>query len=249
MISLLLTTLPFCYLAAFALILAGNERLRRTGTIITTAAFALHSLAIILRWIHSYRLGMGHAPLSNFYESLVFFSWSFILPVMISRRHRDQLITFALPGAFICLLWASFGPGMDQQIKPLIPALKSNWLAGHVITCFLGYSAFTLCSLTGLRRSRNTPDHEELFATLLKSGFLLFSLGIITGSVWAHAAWGAYWSWDPKETWALITWLIYAALLHTHTPRATRALCITGLFCILFTYLGVNYLPGLHSYL
>jgi cytochrome c-type biogenesis protein CcsB len=84
-------------------------------------------------------------------------------------------------------------------------------------------------------------------------GFLMLTLGIITGSVWAHSAWGTYWSWDPKETWSLITWLVYAALLHSRMVRGWRGnklavFSILGFFCVLFTYFGVNYLAGLHSY-
>ncbi len=84
-------------------------------------------------------------------------------------------------------------------------------------------------------------------------GFFLLALGIITGAVWAHSAWGSYWTWDPKETWSLITWLIYAVILHSRLLRGWRGkriaiLSIIGFFCVLFTYFGVNYLAGLHSY-
>ena len=84
-------------------------------------------------------------------------------------------------------------------------------------------------------------------------GFLMLTLGIITGSVWAHSAWGTYWSWDPKETWSLITWLIYASVIHSRMVRGWKGkriaiLSIVGFACVLFTYFGVNYLAGLHSY-
>jgi cytochrome c-type biogenesis protein CcsB len=101
------------------------------------------------------------------------------------------------------------------------------------------------------------PDGEAIDELLYHNvvfGFILLTMGIVTGSVWAHHAWGSYWSWDPKETWSLVTWLIYAVLLHTRLVRGWRGgkiavLCILGFAAVLFTYFGVNYLPGLHSYL
>jgi cytochrome c-type biogenesis protein CcsB len=85
-------------------------------------------------------------------------------------------------------------------------------------------------------------------------GFIFLTLGIVTGAVWAHYAWGSYWSWDPKETWSLITWLVYAVMLHTRLVRGWRGrrmaiMAIVGFGCVLFTYLGVNFLPSLHSYM
>jgi cytochrome c-type biogenesis protein CcsB len=94
---------------------------------------------------------------------------------------------------------------------------------------------------------------DELNYQMVVIGFIMLTLGIITGSVWAHSAWGSYWSWDPKETWSLITWLVYAAVLHSRLVRGWKGkriaiLCFVGFSCVLFTYFGVNYLAGLHSY-
>jgi cytochrome c-type biogenesis protein CcsB len=107
-------------------------------------------------------------------------------------------------------------------------------------------------SFLGLLPDLDTVD--ELIYQSIALGFIFLSLGIITGSVWAHYAWGSYWSWDPKETWSLITWLVYATLLHARLVRGWRGrriafMSMIGFACVLFTYLGVNYLPGLHSYL
>ena len=139
-----------------------------------------------------------------------------------------------------------------------------------MITCFFGYAAFGLAfglSLMFLLKRIERPERNNFFLKIIPEssildelsyqmvviGFLLLTLGIITGSVWAHSAWGSYWSWDPKETWSLITWLVYAALLHSRMVRGWKgnklaALCIIGFCCVLFTYFGVNYLAGLHSY-
>jgi len=159
--------------------------------------------------------------------------------------------------------------GVSSKIQPLIPALKSNWLIAHVLTCFLGYAAFAIAfgvSIMYLFR-QNEPagtDHpsarlpgagmlDELTHQMVMFGFLFLSAGIITGAIWANSAWGTYWSWDPKETWSLITWFVYAALLHARLIRGWQGrriayISIAGFMAVLFTYFGVNFLPGLHSY-
>ncbi|HMK66733.1 MAG TPA: c-type cytochrome biogenesis protein CcsB [Thermodesulfobacteriota bacterium] len=231
--------------------------------------------AIILRWVESYQLGYGHAPLSNLYESLIFFAWTIgLIYIWLEWKTRSRTIgVFATPFAFLAMAYASFSPNINDRIQPLLPALQSNWLIAHVITCFFGYAAFAVsCSLSIMflvRKSKQEtkkspqgiwsffpqlPELDELIYKTIIIGFLLLTLGIATGSVWAHSAWGTYWSWDPKETWSLITWLSYAALLHARLMRGwhgTRIawLSIIGFACVLFTYFGVNFiLSGLHSY-
>jgi cytochrome c-type biogenesis protein CcsB len=154
---------------------------------------------------------------------------------------------------------------IDPNIRPLIPALQSNWLVAHVFTCFLGYAGFAVSFVAAIlllvsRASANIasvlPDKRLLDEIVYRSiliGFPLLTLGIITGAAWAEHAWGSYWSWDPKETWSLITWLVYAGFLHARLSRGwsgrrTALLSVIGFFAVMFTYFGVNYLPGLHSY-
>jgi len=268
----LLGLVPFLYLGAFFLDMTGTiarkDPLSRTALIVAAGGFSLHTAGLALRWMESYRLGFGHAPLSNFYESLVFFSWAILLIYLVLefREKTGILGPFALPVAGLLMAYASYSPDVETRIQPLIPALQSNWLVTHVITCFLGYGAFVISSIFGLGylliRGKNPPRRgipgkEELQEYLYRSvavGYVLFTLGIVTGSVWAHSAWGSWWSWDPKETWALITWMIYTALLHYRFTGKDRSkgmavLALLGLFSVLFTYLGVNYLPGLHSYM
>jgi cytochrome c-type biogenesis protein CcsB len=239
-----------------------------------TALFGLlaQSIALVLRWIESYKMGIGHAPLSNLYESLIFFSWTIALLYLIIewRIKSRNLGAFVMPFAFIAIAYASFSPNVTSRIQPLIPALQSNWLISHVITCFFGYAALTIaCGLAlmylikGLDRTEGSsvffkllPNRDildELSYHSVVIGFIFLTLGIITGSVWAYSAWGSYWSWDPKETWSLITWLIYAAMLHSRLIRGWRGkrmaiMSIIGFASVLFTYFGVNFLPGLHSY-
>ena len=273
--SVILSYITFVYFISFMLYLImmvmGREIFGRIATVVTSLAIAVHTFAIILRWVESYRFGIGHAPLSNLYESLIFFAWAVILLyLLVEWKTKNRSIgTFATPIAFLIMAYASFG-GIDSGIKPLIPALKSNWLIAHVITCFFGYAAFGLAfglSLMFFLKRIERPERSNFFLRIIPQsslldelsyqmvviGFLLLTLGIITGSVWAHSAWGSYWSWDPKETWSLITWLVYAALLHSRMVRGWKgnklaALCIIGFCCVLFTYFGVNYLAGLHSY-
>jgi len=274
--SVILSYITFIYFFSFLfyllMMVMGKHALGRTATTITLTGLAGHTLGLILRWIESYQLGIGHAPLSNLYESLIFFSWAIILLYLIVEwRIRNRSIgTFVTPLAFLALAYASFSDNIKSGIQPLIPALQSNWLTAHVITCFFGYAAFALAfglSLMYLIKKSDIskikgrffnliPEAgilEELIYQMVVIGFLMLTLGIITGSVWAHAAWGSYWSWDPKETWSLITWLVYAALLHARMIRGWKgkrlaALSIIGFICVLFTYFGVNYLAGLHSY-
>jgi len=250
----------------------GKEFWGPLGSFVALAGLIAQTLALILRWVESYKMGIGHAPLSNLYESLIFFAWTIVLLYLIIewRIKSRNLGAFVIPFAFLAMAYASFSPHVSSRIQPLIPALQSNWLISHVVTCFFGYAAFTIACglglmylLKGLGEEQNSrpflrylPDREildELSYQSVVIGFIFLTLGIITGSVWAYSAWGSYWSWDPKETWSLITWLIYAAMLHSRFIRGWRGkrmaiMSIIGFASVLFTYFGVNYLPGLHSY-
>lgn len=237
----------------------------------TTAIAAAGNLAgIVLRWVESYQMGYGHAPLSNLYESLVFFALCIAaLSLFVELRYKLRIIgVVAIPIAFLAMAYASL-PKVDSSIEPLIPALQSNWLIAHVITCFIGYAgfavAFGISILYFIKASAPPGDGglgnkipqtemlDELTHQMVMFGFLFLSAGIITGAVWANQAWGRYWGWDPKETWSLITWLIYASLLHARlmrgwTGKRIAVLSLVGFIAVIFTYFGVNLLPGLHSY-
>jgi len=237
----------------------------------TTAVAVAGNLAgIMFRWIESYEMGIGRAPLSNLYESLVFFAFTIAaIHLFVEYRYRHRFVGLvAGPFPFLIMAYASL-PKVDDAIKPLIPALQSNWLIAHVMTCFFGYAAFAIAfgvSILFLLKpasgepasgiSSRIPDADtldDLTHQMVMFGFLFLSIGIITGAVWANQAWGRYWGWDPKETWSLITWLIYATLLHARLMRGWQGKKIAVLSClgfcaVIFTYFGVNLLPGLHSY-
>ncbi|MBW1641319.1 MAG: c-type cytochrome biogenesis protein CcsB [Deltaproteobacteria bacterium] len=272
--SSILSITTFVYgLAAFLYIASWvfkKSSLGKAATWVTVFSAAGNAAGFVLRWLESYRLGIGHAPLSNQYESLVFFSFVIaIIYIVIEQKYNTRVLgAFAVSIAFLVMAYASL-PGINDRIQPLIPALKSNWLIAHVITCFIGYGAFAISfciSIMYLLKHGGSKDKnslvsylpelnvlDELTYQMVMFGYLFLTIGIITGAVWANSAWGRYWGWDPKETWSLITWLVYAILLHTRFMRGWQGrriafLSIIGFLAVLFTYFGVNLLPGLHSY-
>jgi len=277
--TVILSWVTFVYFAAFVFylfrVILDREGWGKAATYAAWGGLVIETVALAIRWKISYDLGFGHAPLSNFYESLIFFSWTIVLLYLVveGRIKNRTLGTFVLPIAFLLMAFASLSPQIDSRIQPLIPALQSNWLTSHVLTCFMGYAAFTIALGLGIMYflksgrgrgnrketglARFIPDEDildELMYQSMALGFVFLTLGIMTGSIWAHYAWGSYWSWDPKETWSLITWLLYALMLHARFVRSWRGrriavMTIVGFVSVLITYLGVNYLPGLHSYL
>jgi len=249
------------------------KKLGLAATVTTVAALLINTAGIGLRWQESYQAGIGYAPLSNMYESLVFFAWAIaIFYLGLEWKYKNRVLgAFSIPFAFLSIAYASLSPQFEKEIKPLIPALQSNWLIAHVITCFVGYAAFAVASGMGIMyliKDRNTRQPagsplaslpelkviDDIIHKTLVFGFLWLSAGIITGAVWANSAWGTYWSWDPKETWSLITWFVYAATLHARFTRGWGGrriawLAVLGFLSVIFTYYGVNFLlSGLHSY-
>ncbi len=255
-----------------------REVLGRIGVGVTWFGFISHGAGIGLRWYESYQLpgGVGHAPFANFYESVVFFGWAIVLAFLLLdlRLRRRVLGVFVLPLVLVCMGWAQLS-GRDA-IEPLMPALRSRWLTYHVISCFLAYGAFAMSFCVSVMYLLKQPAHgdsrfarrwqgflnlfpgrdilDDINYRAVAIGFPIWTVGIVTGAAWANYAWGRYWSWDPKETWSLIVWFIYAAFLHARltrgwTGRATVWLAIGGFLATLFCYLGVNLLlTGLHSY-
>lgn len=286
MISQIFGVVMLIYLLAAILYLMAelwaSPRLQAAGRVILWLGLGVHSGALIGRWGASYQLALTHspaavlseklrliihqAPLSNFYDSLIFFAWCLpALGLVAFRRYlKGYLGALVAMLSTLLLAYASLGD-VNSRIQPLMPALKSNWLLVHVVTAFLGYAAFALAfgaAILYLLQDRQPraslpplPVLDRLIYRTTVLGFLLLTLGIFTGAIWAETAWGRYWSWDPKETWSLITWLIYAALLHARLLKGWHGrriawLAVLGFMAVLFTYLGVSFLlTGLHSYL
>ncbi len=265
------------YLASFAFyMLYGffykNETLGQLGTVTAILGFMANTLALGYRAYES-----GHAPFANLYESMLLFTWATVLGYLFMEfRYKFRIIgAFVMSLIFLSILtivWLL--PYRYQAIDPLNPALQSIWLEIHVITTFIGYAGFAISfgisimyllkngvekkTVGGLKDfMARFPDLGILDDLNYKSiawGFPFLTIGIITGAYWANYAWGTYWSWDPKETWSAIVWLIYAGYLHarvTHGWRGVRTavFAIIGFLAIVFLYWGVSFiLPGLHAY-
>ncbi|WP_053228014.1 cytochrome c biogenesis protein CcsA [Spirochaeta cellobiosiphila] len=232
------------------------KQLQRITTILTALVLLA---AIIYRSIQ-----MNFPALTNTFESLLIYS-CLVLLIMIWYQFQkgwpfnQRLFFFTTFVALVLLLMAS-SPITDKNITPPVPALKSTWLILHVFFSFVGESFYVLsfvASLLVLRsvedKKKKEFDHFAYVFTIL--GYSFFTVGaLIFGSIWAEQAWGSYWSWDPKETWALITWLIYSFYLHyrmrSKEPNKLAWISIVGFLCTMFTFFGVNYLlKGLHSYI
>jgi cytochrome c-type biogenesis protein CcsB len=229
----------------------------------TALSFAFHTIALALRWYVS-----GHAPWSNGYESIIYVAWSALFAgLFFARRSIFALPAATLIGAFalITALIAEY----DPQITTLAPVLKSHWLTIHVSVISASYGFLGMSMLLGLTslalfafRAPRKVKIDEAIAELrrinemaMMVGLALLTIGNIFGAIWANESWGRYWSWDPKETWTLISILIYAAILHFRfvpTLKSAFVFSFSSAFAfasILMTYFGVNfYLSGMHSY-
>jgi len=270
MIQIAFTLTTVLYFGATLLYLAcllrNVSRLQSLASKVLLAGFFVHCLAVIHRFI-----GAGHLPITNMHEALSFFALSIVgVYLYFERRFKvGTMGSFVVPFALLIIIAAGMVP---TELRPLNPALQSAWIYSHTILAFLSYAFFTISGCVAalyliqshflkkkhlgqmFQKLPSLDVLDEIGYRCLAFGFPLLTVAIITGAIWASRAWGSYWSWDPKETWSLITWFIYAALLHgrlTTGWRGRRAafLTIAGFLIMLFTFIGVNiWLPGLHSY-
>lgn len=203
-----------------------------------------------LRWWLS-----GHIPLSNGYETMLFMAWVLlILTIVLFRKFR--FILWIGPLAALCCLLVAMMTGSGSEITPLMPVLQSPLLSIHVMTVMCAYALFALQMLLGVYAIFVLNERvTALSQLLLYPAVFLLTIGIFLGAVWANVSWGNYWSWDPKESWALITMMIYAIPLHKasiglfRNPRFYHIYMVCAFFAVLITYFGVNYLlGGMHSY-
>lgn len=247
-----------------------KEWLGQTATVLAMISTFAIFMMLIFRTKES-----GHAPFSNLYESMAFFVWIISLAYLIMEfKYKIKVVgAFVMAIAFIAMVATSMLPYRFQDIQPLNPALQSIWFELHVFSAFIGYAGFGLTFGMALMylikerfEERKTSNFlidrfpssvilDELSYKSVAWGFIFFTLGaLILGAVWANKAWGTYWSWDPKETWSLITWFIYAAYLHARVTRGWRGkkaayVAIFGFLSTIFLYWGVSFvLPGLHAY-
>lgn len=244
---------------AAANLFSTKGRLASVATVFLSAGALAQTAYLVLRWIAA-----GRAPFSNMFESLVLFAWAVVV-VYLAMQVRRKIPVLGAATALLAVLTLAYASTYETKIQPLMPALRSNWLTVHVFTVFLGYGGFGLAFLSSVAYlvaaragSKTRPETVESFdlatGKTISFGFLFLTVGIIAGAVWANSAWGTYWSWDPKETWSLITWFIYAVFLHCRFMRGWRGkraawISVIGFASVVFTYFGVNFLlSGMHSY-
>lgn len=245
-------------LAFFIYSIAKKNSFGKFASGIVKIALIVHTIAIIFRGIGAQRL-----PLSNQYEFATAFAWGIILfYVIFEKIKKDRSLgAYVTPIAFLLIGYAAM---QNKEVRPLMPALQSGWLGIHVSMAILSYGAFAIaCGLSAKylfskdNASGTTLTHDQLDDAsykLVMIGYILLTLTIITGALWAQKAWNRYWAWDPKETWSLITWFIYTAYLHMRRVKNLQGrkaawFLVIGFICVIFTYIGVNTLiPSLHSY-
>ncbi len=236
----------------------GPSVLATYGTLIAWLTFVFLGASLVFRTI-----AVGHGPFANMYEFSVAFAWGVTgVYLYFERRYHQRVLgLIALPIALALLLYATTIPSVSE---PLVPALQNNLLLTvHVAVAIVAYGTFSVAFAAALlhlvqpeagRRGLPRPELlDEISYRSVVIGFPFLTLTIVLGAVWADVAWGSYWSWDPKETASLVTWLIYGAYLHARVVRGWRGsraawLLVLGFAATLFTYFGNLFFGGLHSY-
>lgn len=260
-----------CYAAALAGFVtdrfSGGHRWDRPATTALAAGAVFQAVDLLVRGVHA-----GNIPVANFEESLAFFAWLTALAGLVLMVRFRMAVIGALVGAFVTLAGVVAYITMRHGRLILPDALRSVWLPIHVTLAFLGYAMFALATVVSatylvyeskLKAKRlvgppdaGTPSLEKLDRInyrLLAWGFLMLSLAIVTGSIWADSTWGHFWSWDPKESWSLVIWIMYAALLESRLTVGWRGRRAAALTIVVFTllvgsFVGVSLVfPGKHS--
>ncbi|MBI5118186.1 c-type cytochrome biogenesis protein CcsB [Candidatus Poribacteria bacterium] len=265
------------YLGSLLLYLAWfftpSHKIGRVASKLLLAGTLLLSGIIILRTIEGRR-----PPYQTLYESLLWFAWSAAITYLVVERRFDRIFSAGFPVTAIAVAACLYAVlGRDPAIEPLFPALQSDWFIWHVVIAFASYAVFVVSFsielshvvLTGVlppgalakygMDAEGAARFHRAAHQLVLFGFPLLTFGIVSGAAWAEQAWGRYWSWDPKETWSLITWTAYVLYLHAMTMAKWRgsrasALNILGFVCMVMTFLGVSWIakllgiPSLHAY-
>jgi len=234
------------------------------ATILIAIAFLFHAFGLSLRWYIS-----GHAPWSNGYEALTFISWATILAGLLFSRKSGITVSLTAILAALLLFTAQLS-WMDPQVTNLVPVLNSYWLVIHVAVITSSYAFLGLGALLAIinlllmifvtngneeRLENKINELSRIIEMTLIAGVYLLTIGTFLGGVWANESWGRYWGWDPKETWALVSVIVYAFILHMRLVPGLKGrllfniMSLVGYSSVLMTYFGVNYyLSGLHSY-
>ncbi len=226
--------------------------------------FLLGAAVLLLATIVHRSVAINFVAITNTYESLIFFSAMIAALLFVYRAQKRfrkiPFVTFGATVVALALLSLTSSPIAASSIQPPIPALQSYWLVAHVTLSFIGEAFFTIAFVASIvylasRNPERRSNIDRIIYTSIGIGYPIFTTGaLVFGAIWAKNAWGSYWSWDPKETWSLITWLTYTAYLHLRLIGKTRGkisaiASIAGYLFMLFTFFGVNYLlSSLHSY-
>jgi len=247
-------------------VIARRDQAGRAARWVLVGGFALHCTSLAARFFAS-----GHTPAIGLHESLSFFAWTIVgIYLLFDLRYRMAVLgAFVTPLALVLMI---VGGAVPKEVREPNPVLDSWWFPVHVTLAFLGYAVFAVAFCAGImyllqERMVKSKKFSGLYYRLpsletldsinykcLSFGFPLMTMGIISGAIWAESAWGGYWRWDPKETSALVTWFLYAALLHGRLTvgwRGRRAaiFAIFGFLCLRFSFFGVNLLlPGEHTF-
>jgi cytochrome c-type biogenesis protein CcsB len=240
-----------------------NDKWSRAGIWLSVAAVIVNGASLVARWISS-----GYPPLTGIYETLSLFSFFMgivFLLLLAGRRFKKEMLGIGImPVIMIAMLVAFINYGGAGALPV---SLRSFWLFIHVPIAIFSYAMFAIAAIGGVlyilkeRAGENsklsglpgTDLLDNLSYRSIVGGFILLTMAIVTGAVWAESAWGSYWSWDPKETWSLITWFVYAIYLHARLVggwkgKKSAVIAIVGFIAVIFTYFGVNLIGGLHSY-
>lgn len=252
------------YFAAVVVHFAGmvfkKEPVTRLAWFLFLIGAACHTAYMVARGVVA-----GRLPLSNQFEFASGFAWGIavMLIVLRARMKVEWASALAMPMTFLVLSYAALQP---REITELMPALRSAWFGLHIGSAVFSYAAFILAGCAGaryiwlLKKKGEDPTGGKLRQTdfltyrLIALGFLLLTVVILSGAIWAEQAWSSFWTWDPKEVWALITWILYAIYLHLRLRQKKSGqvmawLAVIAVPVVLFTFVGVNtLLPGLHSY-
>jgi cytochrome c-type biogenesis protein CcsB len=280
-VSLLFVILSFA--GYFLFLFTGNKIISKLSFAVMILAFIIQTFAFIIRWIYAYKIGINTPPLVDLYDSMVFFAYVIIFGFILIRIFYDfDVLGFIITlVASLALAFASFSPLAPSAIEPTIPALQSYWLIYHIMTLFVSYGAFGASFGLGILylikngkennnvAGKNAAENkkggfvrllppsiiiEEAIYKVVVFGLVFLTAGIVIGAAWADSAWGGYWSWDPKETWSLITWLTYILFVHARFTKGWGGkkmawIAVIGFAVVIFCYLGVDLIiPGLHSY-
>lgn len=248
--------------------LAGaSVRRSRFAAALMALGLAAHTAGMIIIGIEQHRM-----PFTNLFESLMFGTWVLVaIYLVLEIRYCITAL-----GAYVGLassIAVILGSALPKDVSiSLLPALRSHWSSVHITSCLIGYAGFAMAFGAAVcyalqehllktkrintlqKRLPSLDAMDHLAYKMVALGFPMLTLGIVTGSLWAQTAWGSYWNWDPKETWSLITWLVYAAYLHVRIVQGRRGrwsnrLLIAGFACILITFFPLNFISsGLHKY-